>query len=133
MSKEKKTAIILGAILGIAIVIIAIFVFKDKEPKEPETGNEESSSLFDEPIFDMDRGYIEDDELLVNIRETCFPYANNLTHDTVFYTTDGNELYTNLLVNDSAEVMIYVNLETKEITYELKAINNSGLPGDALD
>lgn len=132
MSKEKKTAIILGVILGVAIAIVAILLFRDKEDEVVESV-EEAKSLFDIPIYNMDRGYIEDEELIERIRLACQPYADNLSEHTTFYTEDGNELYAIIIINELAELMIYVNLQTGKIDYEVKELVTTGLPGDALD
>lgn len=132
MSKEKKTAIILGVILGVAIAIVAILLFRGKDDEVVESV-EEADSLFDTPIYNMDRGYIEDEELIERIRLACQPYADNLSEYTTFYTKDGNELYANVIINEFSELMVYVNLQTGKIDYEVKEFDTAGLPGDALD
>lgn len=117
---NKKTAIVLGVVLGVVILAVAIYVFWPKDNVLPEQPDNTSESLFDVSIFDMDRGYINDNELIDRIRIECAPYADQLTMDTTFYTNDGIELYTILRPDRYTEVRVYLNLDEDIIEYDVR-------------
>ena len=121
---KKKNIIILSAVLGIVIAAVAIYMFWPKNEEKPNqtVDSIEEESLFNISVFDMDRGYINDKELIERIKLECSPYAESLDAETAFYTEDGNNLYTYLWCDEYTEVVIYLNLEDDIIRFEVRDV-----------